>query len=454
MFQDPSTPAASPAGASPEPRAGARRRWLWRFGLGALGVLALSAFLFDTTGGDEPVAETGVEPAQQHPLIAVARAMRGPVTQWYVAQGLVESIDKRYLHIETGGIVVALGEDEDGQPLREGSAVHGPRPDGTPGQVLVRLDEREALARLAQTEAEHLRARRRVEMAQIAERRARHDHERATTLASRGLDSRQAAETASADWQSAVAELNGARADVDLADAQRRHAQIILDKTTLRAPFDGRLALVNVRVGDYVEGIAAGEPAARESTAAAVVIGEQGFEITLQVPWPEAQTLRPGQTVLASADAEAGWRVATTAAASPIVARGKLWSVSPSIGRRSRAVAVKVRTDGSTLKDGMLTTVWIAAASEGDALLIPRQALVAASERQSVFVYNPIDSKVEKRLLETGLGDEDHIAVRSGVREGELVVTAGHHLLADGMRAALGAAAVVAPDHAASGRQP
>ncbi|MCF8467839.1 MAG: hypothetical protein K9G33_10595 [Sneathiella sp.] len=43
---------------------------------------------------------------------------------------------------------------------REGAFVHGPKPDGQSGQFLLRLDDREARARLEQAAAEKRRAER------------------------------------------------------------------------------------------------------------------------------------------------------------------------------------------------------------------------------------------------------------------------------------------------------
>ncbi|MCF8467840.1 MAG: hypothetical protein K9G33_10600 [Sneathiella sp.] len=67
-------------------------------------------------------------------------------------------------------------------------------------------------------------------------------HERKRALASRAIVSREAAEAAQAAFRTAQAEFNAARAEVELAAAQLQQAEIILEKMTLRAPFDGRLS--------------------------------------------------------------------------------------------------------------------------------------------------------------------------------------------------------------------
>lgn len=367
------------------------------------------------------------------PVVAVARAERGTLTQWTVARGIAEAVRKRYLHIEIAGIVTEIGRDEAGAPLREGSFVHGPKSDGQSGQLLMRLDDREARARLEQAAAERQRAERRVAVARATFDQMRQEHERTSALASRGIVSRKAVETAEAAFQTAEAELEAARAEVELAAAQLRQAEIVLEKMALRAPFDGRLSLINVRVGDYVEGVAAGAHATREKTAAAILVNEEVFEIALNVPWPDAKGLAPGQHALASGNAEAIWEAATEGANRSDVATGQIWSVSPSIGLGSRAVQVKVRVRGGAIKDGMLTTVWIAAARVHNATLLPESALVHSEDKPFVFTLMPGSSTVDKRQVEVGLSNHTHVAIRSGVEDGELVVTTGQHLLDDGM---------------------
>lgn len=150
-------------------------------------------------------------------------------------------------------------------------------------------------------------------------------HDRSTSaLASRGIASRKAAETAEVAVRTSNSELKAARAEVELAAAQQRQAEIILEKMVIRAPFDGRLSLINVRVGDYVEGVARGSHTSRETSAAAILVNEETFEITLNVPWPDAKELTPGQHVFAGSNAEALWEAATTDKSHPDVAIGQI----------------------------------------------------------------------------------------------------------------------------------
>ncbi|EIM72663.1 RND family efflux transporter MFP subunit [Nitratireductor aquibiodomus RA22] len=404
-----------------------------RWWAGGLGLLVVSAGFLAVMLAQEPPTPAVPMRVDDRPVVAVARAERGTLTQWTFARGIAEAVRKSYLHIEVAGIVAEIGRDERGKSLREGSFVHGPKPHGQSGQMLLRLDGRDARARLAQAAAERQRVERRVEVAQATFDQARQEHERTSALASRGISSRKAAETAEAAFRTAEAELKAARAEVELATAQLRQAEIVLEKMVIRAPFDGRLSLINVRVGDYVEGAVAGPPASRERTAAAVLVDDDVLEITLNVPWPDAKDLVPGQKVLASGNAEAIWEATTEGTDHPDVVSGNIWSVSPSIGLGSRAVQVKVRVRGGTIKDGMLATVWIAAGQVENELLLPQSAIVVSEGKPFVFTVQPGSTTVDKRQVEVGLKDHIRVAIRSGVEDGDLVVTNGQHLLDGGM---------------------
>lgn len=99
-----------------------------------------------------------------------------------------------------------------------------------------------------------------------------------------------------------------------------------------------------------------------------------------------------------------------------------------------------MRVHGDTIKDGMLTSVWIAAASVHDATLLPEVALVYSEDSPFVFTLMPDGSRVEKRQVEVELSNHTRVAIRSGVKDGELVITAGQHLLDDGMAVQVAAA--------------
>jgi membrane fusion protein (multidrug efflux system) len=160
-----------------------------------------------------------------------------------------------------------------------------------PGQVLVRIDERDVKARLAQTEADLASAvaiggakgetgqasaqlqgaRAAVEQARANARKAASDLERYRSLTDRGIISRQqldAAEAAAAASQAqlqgaeqqvlaASAGLRGAESRVAAAKAARDQAALVLSYALITAPEGGVVTRKSVEVGQYVQ---AGQP--------------------------------------------------------------------------------------------------------------------------------------------------------------------------------------------------
>jgi membrane fusion protein, multidrug efflux system len=160
-----------------------------------------------------------------------------------------------------------------------------------PGQVLVRIDERDVKARLAQTEADLASAiavgggkgetgqasaqlqaaRASVEQARANARKAASDLERYRSLTERGIISRQqldAAEAAATASQAqlraaeqqvlaASAGLRGAESRVAAAKAARDQAALVFSYVLITAPEGGVVTRKSVEVGQYVQ---AGQP--------------------------------------------------------------------------------------------------------------------------------------------------------------------------------------------------
>ncbi len=249
-----------------------------------------------------------------------------------------------------------------------------------------------------------------------------------------------ALEAVRAAFESADAQLREARAGAAAIAARAEEAKLSLERTALFAPFDGVVALMNIREGDYVAGPTPDpSPAIREASAAVVVMDDRRFEVELHLPPHEADRVREGQRALiAPAAGSIADHVRENAAASAVL-EGEVWSVSPSISLQRRTVTVKVRAVGAPglIRDGAYVSVWIAAAEATDALAIPYGALIADAERMDraqVFVIDPQGDTVALRPVALGLWGLERVEVTSGLAVGERLVAAGHHRLRAGAR--------------------
>ncbi len=88
---------------------------------------------------------------------------------------------------------------------------------------------------------------------------------------------------------------------------------------------------------------------------------------------------------------------------------------------------------------GTPVQVDIEAELHANAVLIPAPALVREGEETAVFVVN--GDKAERRPVQIGLTDGEHIEIVSGVKAGEMVIVDGQAGLPDGATVSIGDAA-------------
>jgi len=94
---------------------------------------------------------------------------------------------------------------------------------------------------------------------------------------------------------------------------------------------------------------------------------------------------------------------------------------------RSIRARILVSDPGSSLRPDAYVRVTIVA-NLGAQILIPKSAVVDTGERKVVFVVTGED-RFTPREIETGEESHDQIAVRSGLRDGERVVSSGTFLI-------------------------
>ena len=108
--------------------------------------------------------------------------------------------------------------------------------------------------------------------------------------------------------------------------------------------------------------------------------------------------------------------------------RARVDFLYPTLSERTRTLRVRLSAanpDG-VLRPGLYGTATFAAAAHG-VLTAPRDAVVDTGLRQHVFVA--VDGRFEPRSVTLGVQLADRVEIRSGLQEGERIVTAGVFLL-------------------------
>ena len=255
------------------------------------------------------------------------------------------------------------------------------------GQLLARLDSREAEAGRLQAKA--------------AADRAEREYERALKLKEAGLMTTQGLE-----------EAQTAR---DAARAALVAAQARADKTAIRAPMDGVVASRAVSVGD----LATDKPLFR-------VVDLRRFDLTVTVPSSRIASVAVGQALVFTTDALPGRTF-----------RGQVAFINPAADPASRAVKVvaEVPNPDDALKAELFVRGRIETGLRAAVLQVPRAALLAWDLQAGTGELFVVEGGVaRRRVVKTGAAAGDAVEVREGLSAGEKVATRGAFNLRDGDR--------------------
>ncbi len=385
------------------------------------------------------------------PVVAVAAEHR-QLSEYIFGEGTARAVRREFLLFETDGKVEFIWQRTDSAPLKEGDKVTGPA-GAEPGQLLARLDQRLHIAERDKSTAQLDQARQQLASAEAQIRAAQaefdaagSDLKRAEALVKKGIATQARLDETKARFRGSRAQVasnkaqaDAARSDVIGAQARLRQAELALDQTEIRAPFDGTVAYINVRRGDLVSrsNVDTSTETRANKTVPIVLIDDLAYEITLQLPVFDGLRARVGQRAwivtgrsLAAIQRD-GYKVADLTK-SFISAR--VFSVSPSISPGNRSVRVKVRTDGEvrTLADGSFASIWIEVAERDMTVVVPYNSVILRGDQAHAFVVDESTARVEKRVLKIGLWGIDGVEIIDGLKPGEFIVTKGRGRLADG----------------------
>jgi membrane fusion protein (multidrug efflux system) len=215
------------------------------------------------------------------------------------------------------------------------------------------------------------------------------------------------------------------QADYDSASATYRQNQAQVDairatiaKKTIRAPFSGQLGIRQVNLG---QSLREGDPIVTLQTLDPIFV-----DFTL----PQQQTihLRPGLAVRVTGDPLPGESMT-----------GRITTVNPQVEADTRSLKLQatLANPAGRLRPGMFVNVAVALPGRQQVLVIPATAVLYAPYSDSVFVVErPQDAKkgptVRQQFVRLGGKRGDFVAVTTGLKEGETVVSSGVFKLRNG----------------------
>lgn len=213
---------------------------------------------------------------------------------------------------------------------------------------------------------------------------------------------------------SALADMDEAKANVDKIQAQ-------LDQLAIKAPFSGVLGLRYVNVGQYVS----------PGTGLVNLQSTNPMEINFTIPEVLLNMIKTGL------------KISVTSLAYPDEPfEGEIFAVNSQIEATSRGLAIRANVDnekGYLLPD-MFVEVIVHLEGGKKTISIPQIAMNYSQVGD--FVYLVEDGKAVKHYVEPGERRGDHVAVESGLKSGDTIVTTGQLKLHDGSPIKLEAAPI------------
>jgi len=214
---------------------------------------------------------------------------------------------------------------------------------------------------------------------------------------------------------------DNAEASYKQAVAQADNIRASIAKKTIRAPFAGRLGIRLVNLGQ--------------------VINEGEAIVSLQSLDPIYVNFSLPQQQLSSIQAGLAIRVTTDALPGEII-EGKITAINPQVDAATRTIRVQatVTNPDERLRPGMYANVAVVLPGREKVLAIPATAVLYAPYSDSVFVLedkpDPNSGQpvkvVRQQFAQLGEKRGDFVAVRSGLKEGDTIVSTGVFKLRNG----------------------
>ncbi len=354
-----------------------RRRWV------GLGVVALII-----------AAGAAWYVAQPHPAtVQTATVVTAFPSQQFVvlnATGYVVAQRKAAIASKATGRLEWLG-------VAEGSRVKA-------GDVIARIDSRDVRAQAQSAQAGVSAANAAVEQARVELANAQTELKRNQDLVAKGFITQSALDTAKARVDRGVAAVASAQANASAAAANARNADVTVDYTEIRAPFDGVILSKSANVGDMVTPFSS----ATDSKGAVVTMADMTtLEVEADVSEASLSKVRVDQPAEITLDALPDARF-----------KGRISRMVPTVDRAKATVMTKVRFDRidprvlpeMSAKVSFLSQE-VTAEQQQPLLAVSPDAIATREGRSVVFVVKE--------------GTASEVAVTPGAKIGDLTAIAG-----------------------------
>jgi membrane fusion protein (multidrug efflux system) len=281
--------------------------------------------------------------------------------------GSIEANENVEIRSEVSGIVEKIS-------FSEGTNV-------SKGQVLLKVNDIELRAQLSQ--------------AITKQKLASENERRAKLLLQKEAISQEEYDIASAEFRSL-------KSQTQLIQAQ-------IAKTTIRAPFSGKIGLRNISPGTYVT----------PTTIITKLVSSNQVKISFSIPEKYASEIENNASIL------------FTIPNNPQKFSAKIYAIEPEIETATRTLKIRAIADNSNRKllPGTFATIELSLKNIKDAIVIPTEAVVPIQDGKVVYIANC--GKAKEVKIETMARTSKDVVVTSGIKSGDTLLTSGVMSLKD-----------------------
>lgn len=206
------------------------------------------------------------------------------------------------------------------------------------------------------------------------------------------------------EYDNALNRLNTTVADIRLLETQ-------LDKTRIRAPFDGVIGLRFVSEGAYIS----------PTTVIATLYNISPAKIEFAIPGRYSPQVAPGKKIRFTIESDLK------------VYEGQVYAIEPRIDPATRTLKIRALADNRSgnLLPGQFVKVELILESMANAILVPTEAVIPEQAGKKVFILE--NGKAKEVFIETGIRTANSLEVLSGLKAKDTLLTTGILQLRNGM---------------------
>ncbi len=198
------------------------------------------------------------------------------------------------------------------------------------------------------------------------------------------------------DYDLSALDVSSIKADIQVLQAS-------IDKTIIRAPFDGKIGFKNISIGAFIT----------PTTIITTIRQDSKLKLEFSVPEKFTPKVKMGNVIF------------FTTESSPKRYQAKIFATESGITEENRSLKVHavVENTDKNITAGSFAKVAFDMGDDNDAVMIPTQAIIPEARDKKVITYN--GGIALFKIVTTGTRDSAKVEILSGLSIGDTVITTG-----------------------------